>query len=185
MLAIGVEGEGFGVGAAWQRLLQRVVLEVENLDAVVVAGTNEESIPVLGEHDAARPLTDGHSSDELETVGIEDRDRIRLLVGDEDGARLRRPAGQQQESGGGDQKLAQTAARHDRPHASFNRDGVAIAALRHAASSLLRAIGEIFVGDREGIRTPRFHLYISNRADAARLVGKLYIIAARFDILYR
>src|SRR5260221_87976 len=78
--AIGMEREGLGVWAARQRRAEGELLEIERFDLVVVAGADVESLLVLRQHDAARPLPDRDGAQHLQALAVEHGDRIALLV---------------------------------------------------------------------------------------------------------
>ena len=56
---------------------------VDYLNGVVVADGDQHELPVPGELDAARALADLDGLGHGPCVGVDDRDRVALLVGDE------------------------------------------------------------------------------------------------------
>src|SRR5262249_8091503 len=89
------------VWAGRQRADDLLGREIENLHRVVVACADQQRLAVLGQHDAARPLTDGDGMLDFERNAVDYGNRIVLLVRDIDrvGARI---AGKANRAGGQD-----------------------------------------------------------------------------------
>ena len=89
--AVRREVHQLGVGPRRQRADDLVRGGVHDLDRVVVGGADVELLAVGAQDDAARPVADRDGRRHLELVAVDDRDRVALLVGDEDLARLAAP----------------------------------------------------------------------------------------------
>ena len=83
-LARRIEHEELGIGARRQRADDLVGRRVDDLHGVVVAGAEQHVFAVMRDGDAARALADRNRLDDLHARGVEHRDGVVALVGDED-----------------------------------------------------------------------------------------------------
>ena len=94
-LVVDVEQLGIGTGVHAADDFQR--LGVDDVELVVVADANHDLLEVGRDGDAAWALAGGDGLDHLQRFGIEHRDRVVFLVGNENGVGRRRRADEQRQ----------------------------------------------------------------------------------------